>query len=59
MKEDAAQFHHRQIISRRFVATRSIATLCYQANKALFNDVAIAIRIAIKLRTSIRCHFLI
>ena len=42
-ESDAAQFHHRQIISRRFVVTRSDAAVFFQATKAPLNDVAIAI----------------
>ncbi|EGN7691083.1 hypothetical protein ISN70_004390, partial [Shigella sonnei] len=38
-------FHHRQVISRRFVVTRGDAAIFFQPPKAPFNDITIAVRI--------------
>ncbi|EGK23542.1 hypothetical protein ECG581_4934 [Escherichia coli G58-1] len=35
-ESDAAQFHHRQVISRRFVVTRGDAAIFFQPPKAPF-----------------------
>lgn len=45
---DTAQFHHRQIIPRRFVVTCGNAVVFFQATKASLYNVAIAVGFTIE-----------